>query len=276
MVHAARYLFDLDFSAPPEPIIEEEVEVAPPEPTITVAEHERLLAKAEKKAFEKGKKEAMDNREQLAIEKSTALQGQLIEEISMIYTEVGHLMKRIERDASKLSLAFASQFASRLVAREPEVEVMGLLNQLLAPLRQIPHITIRLNEEIADKVRAIVDQQMQELGFEGTLNILPDPAIMPGDCEVEWADGGISRNLKAAIHQAEELLDEHFGAVPNDEEDEIEEIEEPDTQMELDLAPSSSDPQATPLPLAEHKITEQASAIDESIQSNEDNKDDQA
>jgi len=46
MAQAARYLFDLDFSAPPEPEIESHIEEIPPEPMITVAEHEAILARA--------------------------------------------------------------------------------------------------------------------------------------------------------------------------------------------------------------------------------------
>ena len=249
MSQAARYLFDLDFSAPQEPEVEEQIEEIPPEPMITVAEHERLLAEAKEQAFALGEAKAIEDRERLASEQSVALEKQIIEEISMIYTEVGILMQRLERDASNLAFAFASRFAEKLVAQEPKGEIMALLNQILAPLRKTPHISIRLNDTVADDIKAAVDQQMEELGFTGTLTILPDSVVMPGDCEVEWVDGGIGRNLRSAVRQVEKLLEDHFANVPEDpsadeDEDEAEATEAPEAP-EAEIAEEASDAEAS-------------------------------
>lgn len=241
MAQAARYLFDLDFSAPPEPDIEEQIEETPPEPMITVAEHERLVAEARAQAFAQGEAKARDDREQLASEQNLALEKQIVEEISMVYTEVGLLMQRLERDASNLAFAFASRFAEKLVAQEPKVEIMGLLNQILAPLRKTPHISIRLNEAVADDVKMAVDHQMAELGFTGQLTILPDSVVMPGDCEVEWVDGGIGRNLRAAVRQVEQLLEDHFAHVPEDPDQDNEEEEAPEDETAAEEIENAED-----------------------------------
>lgn len=225
MAQAARYLFDLDFSAPPEPEIEELVEEIPPEPMITVAEHEMLLEQVRAQAFAQGEEKALNDRETLASEQVARTQDALLQEIAMVYTEVGHLMARLEKDASKLAFSFASRFAEKLVAQEPKAEILALLHQVLAPLRKTPHIAIRLNPEITEEISQHIDEQMQALGFEGKLSLLPDEAMMPGDCEVEWADGGIGRNLRAAIRKAEQLLDDHFAHIPDEHDPEEEEAE---------------------------------------------------
>ncbi len=235
MSQTARYLFDLDFSAPPEPVVEEQIEEVPPEPMITVAEHERLLAEARAAAFAEGEATARNERDLLASEQRIALEKEIVEEVSMVYTEVGTLMQRLERDASNLAFAFASRFAEKLVAQEPKGEIMALLNQIMAPLRKTPHISIRLNDAVAEDIKTAVDQQMNELGFSGTLTILPDPAIMPGDCSVEWVDGGIGRNMRRAIRQVEQLLTDHFAHVPEAPEDH-EEQEDPEEQEASDTA----------------------------------------
>ena len=36
-------------------------------------------------------------------------------------------------------------------------------------------------------------------GFEGRLSIQPDAALAPGDCRIEWADGGVIRDRAAAL-----------------------------------------------------------------------------
>ncbi|PLW75610.1 FliH/SctL family protein [Cohaesibacter celericrescens] len=248
MSQAARYLFDLDFSASPEPEFEEEVEVIPPEPMITVAEHERLLAAAVEQAQAQGEAKAQANREQLASEESLHVQKKILDETTMVYTEVGLLMQRLERDASNLAFAFASRFAEKLVSQEPKAEIQALLNQVLAPLRKTPHISIRLNDAVAEDISTKVNEQMEELGFEGKLSILPDAAVMPGDCEVEWADGGIGRNLRSAIRQVEQLLEDHFAHVPETEEDQEDEVndapEDSSTEDVSDDAHTMTEPQS--------------------------------
>jgi len=254
MAQAARYLFDLDFAAPPEPEVDEQIEEIPPEPMITVAEHERLLAEAKELSFAQGEQTARDAREQLASEQTLELQQSILNDIGMIYTEVGHLMARLEKDASKLAFAFAARFAEKLVAQEPKAEIMALLNQILAPLRQTPHISIRLNEAIAEDITAEIDKQMNELGFEGKVTILPDPAVMAGDCEVEWADGGIGRNMRSAIRKAEKLLDDHFAHVPDPEDADEEETSE----QEESQPPETGEPglESENEPMSEMSVSE--------------------
>lgn len=252
MAQPARYLFDLNFSAPPEPEIEEVVEEEiieeePPEPMITVAEHEALIETIRQQAYEQGLADGRQEREQNAAEKSAELQKSILDEIAMVYTEVGTLLARLERDASHLAFAFASSFAQKLVAQEPKAEIQALLNQILAPLRKSPHLIIRVHSSLADEIRQTTQDQMKELGFEGSLMITEDDAVAPGDCEVEWNDGGIGRNMRAAMHHAEELLDQHFAHIPQDEtEDDDNANEDISAEPKIASEETASDEQETP------------------------------
>ena len=229
MAQAARFLFDLDFSAPPEPEVTEVVEETPSEPMITVAEHERILADAVARARADAAANALDEHERNIREQCLVQQKAMLDEVGMVYTEVGTLMERLERDATNLAFAFASRFAERLVAQEPKNEILALLHEILAPLRKTPHISIRLNDAIADEIKEAVDQQMEEMGFEGKITIIPDTVIQPGDCEVEWEDGGIGRNLRSAIRQVEQLIEDHFANVPPVEDEDEDEDDMPDS-----------------------------------------------
>ncbi|MCV6576139.1 MAG: FliH/SctL family protein [Cohaesibacter sp.] len=264
MAQPARYLFDLDFSAPPEPEIEEVVEdiieeEEPPEPTITVAEHEQLIETIRQQAYEQGLEEGRQEREQSATEKNNELQKTILDEIAMIYTEVGVLMARLEKDASTLAFRFASRFAQKLVDQEPKAEIQALLNQILAPLRKSPHLTIRVHSDLAQDIKASTKKQMKELGFKGNLMVRGDDMIAPGDCEVEWNDGGIGRNMRDAIQHAETLLEQHFATVPEEEipeeEDtkaEDEKEEQTDTEAPTDQTDNTADPSGEP---SEHSET---------------------
>ena len=64
---------------------------------------------------------------------------------------------------------------------------------------------MRLNDALYDAVREKLDGIARAHGFEGRMVVLGEPAIAPGDCQIEWADGGVNRDnagTDAAIGEA--------------------------------------------------------------------------
>lgn len=204
-----RFLFDRDFAAPAA-APEREEDLVPLEPTITVAEHERLLREAEQRAHERGKAEAgamlaEDGTRQLAAEAArladgaAALLGQLDSELAAV-----------EKDSVGLAFMIARRFAANLIAREPLGEVVALISESLGPLRRAPHVVIRVSERDSDRLKELVDGIAYEKGFEGRIVILGEPDVERGDCRIEWADGGLMRDRKALEKQIEASMRRYF------------------------------------------------------------------
>ena len=62
-----------------------------------------------------------------------------------------------------------------------------------------------------------LDEIARARGFEGRLVVLAEPDIAPGDCRIEWADGGLSRDrakTEAVIAEAVDryVTGRHAGA----------------------------------------------------------------
>ena len=107
--------------------------------------------------------------------------------------------------AATLALTAARRLAPALIAREPLAEVSALIEACLAPLRDVPHLVVRLTDTLAEPVSEHVAALVERQGFAGRLVVLGDPEIAPGDCRIEWADGGLTRE-RAAI---EAEIDQH-------------------------------------------------------------------
>ena len=43
-------------------------------------------------------------------------------------------------------------------------------------------------------------------GFEGRLAVMADTELALGDCRIEWADGGLSRDRAATVAEIEEAV----------------------------------------------------------------------
>jgi flagellar assembly protein FliH len=72
-------------------------------------------------------------------------------------------------------------------------EIEGLLQETMGHLRDESRIVVRLHDRLLDALRADLDTIAQAAGFDGKLVLLAEADIAPGDCRIEWADGGVER-----------------------------------------------------------------------------------
>ncbi|WP_373085542.1 hypothetical protein [Sneathiella sp.] len=105
-------------------------------------------------------------------------------------------MLAVKRDAAQLALTIAKKLASSLIQQHPEEEVLKLFEECLSDLRDEPRIVVRASDDICEKLAGKVDEISIASGFQGNVILLPDQTKKTGDCRVEWADGGVERNLE--------------------------------------------------------------------------------
>ncbi len=185
----AKFLFDDDFT--------KHVERKPAEPTITLAEHARKLAEAEAAAHDKGYADAQadakteaDRRVAEALERIAVSLGKATDSLVAIET-------RLECEAVDVAVAVARKLAPALIAREPFAEVSALAGGCFRELVHSPHIAVRVNDALYAPAREKLDDIVRAKSFQGRLVVLAEPDIAVGDCRIEWADGGITRDAAA-------------------------------------------------------------------------------
>ncbi len=65
---------------------------------------------------------------------------------------------------------------------------------------------MRVNDALHATAEQKLDDIARDCGFDGRLVVLAEPDIAPGDCRIEWADGGVSarqrRHRAGAIDEA--------------------------------------------------------------------------
>jgi flagellar assembly protein FliH len=197
MAAPAKFLFDMDFSAPDKSR----------ERPATAAEVAHKVAAAEARAYrdgyDAGQREAKaesDRRTALALEEiRLAIQG--------IAARFAGVETRMETEAVDVAVAVARKLCSQLVAAEPLGEITGLVSDCFSHLVATPHLVVRINDTLYDAAREKIERQAAQSGFQGRLVILAEPEIATGDCRIEWADGGVVLE-RAAI---EAKINELFG-----------------------------------------------------------------
>lgn len=199
MKATAKYLFDEDFATGEKP-------------TITVIEAERRRADAESQAYRKGfeaaKTEAHNEVEQRI---ATAL-GVIASGMERVERALTGIEARLEAEAVEVAVAVASKLAPELIAREPFVEIAALAADCFRHLVTSPHVVVRIGDAMALATKAKLDDIARARGFEGRLVVLSESDMAPGDCKIEWADGGVNRDRAAVESAVDDMVARYIAA----------------------------------------------------------------
>ncbi len=202
MAAPAKFMFDLDFSAP---------DKARERPA-TTAEIAQKIAAAETRAYRDGfdaaqreAKAESDRRAALALEEiGIAIRG--------IAAGFSVIENRMETEAVDVAVAVARKLCSQLIANEPLGEITGLVSECFSQLVSTPHLVVRINESLYDVARERIERLAKHSGFEGRLVILAEPEIATGDCRIEWADGGVVLDRAVIEAKINELVGRYMAS----------------------------------------------------------------
>jgi flagellar assembly protein FliH len=187
MASPARFLFDNDFAA-----AEKAKSAVPP------AELAAKLAEAGRDGFAKGVAAAKAEAEQRA----AATLERAVAAIEALNRTVPAIEARLAAEAIAVAVAVGRKLAPELMAREPLAEICALAAECFRHLVAAPHVVVRVNDALHAPAREALEAIAR--GSDSRLVVLAEPDIAPGDCRIEWADGGIRRD-RAAI---EAVIDE--------------------------------------------------------------------
>ncbi len=127
-------------------------------------------------------------------------------------SDLDRIQAQIEAEAAAIAVAVGSKLASALIDREPLAEITTLASDCLRHLTGVPHVVVRVNDAIYAEARDRLDALVNAHGFGGRLVVLAAPEIAPGDCRIEWADGGIVRDRIATEAVIADAVERYLAA----------------------------------------------------------------
>jgi flagellar assembly protein FliH len=202
MAAPAKFLFDMDFSAPDRTR----------ERPATAAEIAQKIATAEARAYRDGfdaaqreAKAESDRRAALALEEIGIALKRIAAGFSGIET-------RMETEAVDVAVAVARKLCDALIASEPLGEITALVSDCFSHLVSTPHLVVRINAALYETAHERIERLAKQSGFTGRLVILAEPEIETGDCRIEWADGGVVLERAAVEAKISELVGRYMAS----------------------------------------------------------------
>jgi flagellar assembly protein FliH len=202
MASPAKFLFDMDFSAPDKGR----------ERPATALEIAQKIASAEAHAYRDGY-DAGQREAKAESDRRTAL---ALEEIGIgiqaIKARFCGIETRMETEAVEVAVAVARKLCSELISGEPLGEITALVSDCFSHLVSTPHLVVRINDSLYEPARDRIERLSKQSGFAGRLVILAEPEIESGDCKIEWADGGVVLERAAIEAKIDELVGRYMAS----------------------------------------------------------------
>jgi flagellar assembly protein FliH len=206
MTARAKFQFDADFG---------EARTAEV-PKITLAAHEAAVAEAEARGYRSGVNAAEAQARTEAERRSAAAFERVSATLNGLVQKFAEIERKLEAEAVEVAVAVAGKLAPALMAREPVGEIAELATNCFAELRHVPHIAVRVSAQDQPMAQELLTRIATANGFEGRLIVMGDDKVAPGDCRIEWADGGIVRDSAAAAALIDEAVKRYTSALKSD------------------------------------------------------------
>lgn len=198
---AHKFTFDLDLARKPT------VNKVLPED-----EFEQLLTAARQEGYRQG---VAAGQATVQAQSATALAQsaeKLGDQVARMVTSIEQYEKHHLAQSVDLAASVARKLAAHLVARQPQAEMAALIAECMASLENAPHLVIRCHPDLCDALKAITEERMKMSGFSGRLVVLGDPDIRLGDGRIEWADGGLVRDINAISNEINTRISAYLAA----------------------------------------------------------------
>lgn len=192
-----KFLFDRTFDS----LSPTRVEPTKP-PVYTQADLDAAKQSAFKDGYTQGEQTA--NREQTAriaaiVEKIDGALGKLLQ---------GATAQQLaqQADAQDIALAIARKLLPDFIARHGFGEIEAVLVQVLKEMVREPRLVVRVHDQVLDALQHAVQDIAARAAYAGKIVLLADDKLNPNDCKIEWADGGVERDVNIIWQEVDRAM----------------------------------------------------------------------
>jgi flagellar assembly protein FliH len=124
--------------------------------------------------------------------------------VTQIDARIGDLLaaaaasrRQQEMSIREAALAIARKILPDYAKRNGLAEIQALIAGVLGEMPNEPRLVVRVNETQFDSVSAALKEVTEKQAYGGKVVLLADAETAADNCLIEWADGGIERNLQS-------------------------------------------------------------------------------
>ena len=178
-----------------------------------MVEHERRRADAESQAYRSGFAAGQEQAKQEAAQRIAARLRVISDGLARLDGALTAIETRLETEAVEVAVAVARKLAPELIAREPFAEISALATECFHHLVSAPHVVVRVGDPPPTRSPRTRSRKSRARAASraGSWSHRTE-TLAPGDCRIEWADGGIARDHAATASAIDEMVGRYISA----------------------------------------------------------------
>lgn len=196
-----KFLFDLAFDSE---VVGPAGEREKPKPTYSQEQIDAARQEAYESGFNAGQKAMMEDQQQY----QNALLTKIDQGIGHISQAMVAEWQRQLAQLQEIALVIARKIMPTYVERHGLDEIEKIVSKIVAEMAHEPRLVIRVNESQFEDAKTRIEAIAANKAYAGKLVILGDADLGPSDCRVEWADGGVERDLKTLWQEIDRVMEE--------------------------------------------------------------------
>lgn len=218
-----KFFFDMNiFDAPEKEEVPEDL--PPPPPTFS----EEELAAAKDVAFEQGRQQGRREETESREQKVSALLAKIADDFSHLFAAEQLRENIYEKESLKLTLKALDLIFPSLNDKIGHAEVQKVIEKTLIDHRKTKEISIFVPQGMKGDIETLISRIRANEHEEALWRVIEDDSLSPGDCRMEWSDGGAVRDSRKTARDIHRNIEALLGPV----QEEISEIDDSDIVSE--------------------------------------------
>lgn len=136
----------------------------------------------------------------------SGLVSQLEQKIGLLIAVAEDARAQQSTRICEMSAAIVRKLLPHYVEREGLQEITAILGQVLRDMNREPRLVVRVSESNFDPISAHIKSMSEQHAYAGKVVVLAENTMAASDCLVEWADGGIERDMKTLWQEIDRAL----------------------------------------------------------------------
>lgn len=210
-----KFMFDFDFDHPgsgggraaEEEARQAQVQEAEPQPPPANMFSEEELSLARDAAFEEGRQVGLAESIEMVERQIASALTALSNHMDAVFRTQEQANDTNARNAVRVAMTVLGKVLPAACEKHAFEEVAKVVEECVAHILDEPRIIVRVAAGLVQPVRERLEAVVASQGFEGRVVIHGDARLAPGDCRVEWADGGAERDGTRLMQEIDAIVE---------------------------------------------------------------------
>lgn len=194
-----KFQFDVDFELEDERLrlemlkqaeLQRQAELNAPPPLIY---NENDIEAAKHEAFQRGQEQGLEDAKKAVETVLVSLVERTLQAAQILLQNEAEREKLLCETALRTTATTIKKFWPQILQTNALETLEKTLRETIANNPDETRMVLRVHDTLLDEVIKRLPQIKEQEAFNGKLIVIADETIHPGDCKIEWADGGLER-----------------------------------------------------------------------------------